>query len=117
MTYHIHFIRDSKMRPMACVAFSDKISADTQQLEYGISVLHPKDQFNRKIARQLAIGRLIESPKKIAVQLFADNVKLNLNHLIDEILNDVYLSRADMPKRLRVRAAEILHTPLELTTY
>lgn len=50
--------------PCGCLAIS--VDRRNHRLSYQYSVLNPADQFNRKLARQLAIGRLVESPITIA---------------------------------------------------
>jgi hypothetical protein len=46
----IEFLRNSKREPIGCVVAIDKNSI-------GISLLNPKDEFDRKLAKKIAIGR------------------------------------------------------------
>ena len=50
------YLRDNKKAPQACVAVL--YSAKNKKVAYGLSVLNPQDRFNRKVARELAAGRL-----------------------------------------------------------
>lgn len=63
MSHRIMFLRDSNNQPVGCLAIS--IAKSGEVISYGLSVLHPTDKFNRCVARQLAIGRLVEFPTKI----------------------------------------------------
>ncbi len=50
-----------KSAPIGCVAIS--LTDKKSRVIYQMSVCNPADDFNRAQARQLALGRLIESPK------------------------------------------------------
>lgn len=50
------YLRDTKRQPVACLAIL--YSAKNKKVAYGLSVLNPQDRFNRKVARELAAGRL-----------------------------------------------------------
>jgi hypothetical protein len=65
MDYRIQFLRDSKGQPVGCVAIKLHQSGGSfrsDYVTYQVSVLHPQDRFNRAMARQLALGKLIEAP-------------------------------------------------------
>lgn len=94
MRHIIHFVRNEKGMPVACLAFRDTFSNDNRcYVEYGYSVHNPADNWNRKLARQIAIGRMIESPIRIE-----GNPDWNINNLIERILDD--LQGRNIPKRL-----------------
>ena len=46
----IEYIRNAKRQPIGCIVAIDKDSI-------GISLVHPKDEFNKKLAKKIAIGR------------------------------------------------------------
>lgn len=50
MNYLCEYIRNAKREPIGCIVAIDKDSI-------GISLLNPKDEFNKKIAKNIAIGR------------------------------------------------------------
>jgi hypothetical protein len=52
----IMFLRDKNNQPIGCLAFV--ISSLADQIVYGMSVLNPKDKFNRTIARDVAMLRM-----------------------------------------------------------
>lgn len=53
MSIRFMFLRDKDKQPIGCIAV-DYIHG---RLEYGLSVLNPKDKFDRRLARSIAIGR------------------------------------------------------------
>ena len=46
----IEFLRNSKREPIGCIVAIDKDSI-------GVSLLNPKDEFDRKLAKKIAVGR------------------------------------------------------------
>ena len=65
MDHRIQFLRDSKGQPVGCVAIQlhhTWSEARSEYVTYQVSVLHPQDRFNRAMARQLALGKLVEAP-------------------------------------------------------
>jgi hypothetical protein len=59
------YLRDRNYQPVGCIAI--RLNPRTQFVEYGVSVLNPVDKFDRKVARQLALGRLVEAPETLLV--------------------------------------------------
>lgn len=64
-TTRIMFLRAKDNNPVGCLAI--RINPRTKFVEYQLSVLNPVDNFDRKLARQLALGRLEESPVTLRV--------------------------------------------------
>lgn len=60
MNKRIMFLRDNQYRPVGCLAIN--VDRKNHQLNYQFSVLNPADAFDRKTARVLALGRLLDSP-------------------------------------------------------
>lgn len=60
MSNRIMFLRDQKFQPVGCLAISH--DRGTNIVKFQLSVLNPADRFRRDVARQIAIGRLIEKP-------------------------------------------------------
>lgn len=48
----IEYLRDKNRKPIGCVVALDQDSI-------GVSLLNPKDKFNREVARNLAAGRAL----------------------------------------------------------
>lgn len=61
--YRVMYLRSSDGRPVGCVAMS--VDRDAGVAAYQLSVLNPADYFDRKVARHLALGRLVEQPKSV----------------------------------------------------
>lgn len=63
--YRVMYLRSSDGRPVGCVAML--VNRDTGVAQYQLSVLNPADYFDRKVARHLALGRLLEQPKAVSM--------------------------------------------------
>lgn len=98
MSRRVMFLRGSNNHPVGCAVIQLNKN-DT--VSYQVSVLNPMDKFNRSVARQLAIGRLVESPITIAID--CATTMHNISHLVME---DIVERRAhnSIPTRA-VRAA------------
>lgn len=99
MNSRIMFLRDSNYRPVGCVAIS--INRRDRVLNYQYSVLNPNDQFDRKMARHLALGRLVEAPVKVQ---YARGTSINM-HLISEMVM-LDIANSEAPSRA-VKAARL----------
>ena len=77
--YRIMFIRDNSNHPVGCLA----MKIGSHSLQYQVSTLNPVDRFNRPVARQLALGRLMEKPIEIAIgeTNIHDTVRLVMQHI------------------------------------
>ena len=99
LNHHIHYIRNANGVPVGCVAFRDVYGKDTLiHVEYGFSVHNPSDTWNRKLARQIAIGRMVESPFRIK-----GDPTWNISRTIQEVVMDI--SRQNVPKRIKREAS------------
>jgi hypothetical protein len=56
----IMYLRDKSGYPVGCVAMG--LTRSMKKIKYQLSVLNPQDQFDRSLARHIALGRLLESP-------------------------------------------------------
>jgi hypothetical protein len=52
------YMRDSENRPLACVCFESSNGV----VNYGVSFWNPKDKFDKRVAREVAYGRLQKHP-------------------------------------------------------
>ena len=59
----VMYLRDSSYTPVGCVAIS--VSKNRKQVRYQYSVLNPSDDFERSLARHIALGRLVEKPVRL----------------------------------------------------
>lgn len=65
MDHRITYLRDDKYQPVGCIAIKLNREAghgNYTLIEYQYSVLNPADRFDRALARQIALGRLVEAP-------------------------------------------------------
>jgi hypothetical protein len=79
---------------IACIA--SNIDLEKKELSYQVSICNPVDVFDKPIARQLAIGRLVEKPIKFTfngeLNAFAIS-KLILNHILSSQQKRIYPRR------------------------
>lgn len=54
------FLRDKNRNPVGCVAM--QVSKNKKAIRYQLSTCNPIDKFDRALARQLALGRLLDKP-------------------------------------------------------
>ncbi len=98
MSRRIMFLRGSDNHPVGCVAIeSDRSSPN--RLSYQVSVLNPSDKFDRALARQLAIGRLVEKP----ITIYSSYDVGNMHDVSQEVMIDI-ANNHTLPKRA-VKAA------------
>lgn len=96
--YRIQFLRDASFHPVGCVAIS--VNRLRGELQYQYSVLNPSDDFNRKLARQLALGRLVENPIKLPLSRDA-----NMHEISTVVMTD--LEHSDNAPSRAVKAAKL----------
>ena len=99
MDYRVMFLRSEQGRPVGCLAI--KLNRKARTLEYGVSVLNPADKFDRKVARQLAIGRMTETPTTIGPVLY----DLSMHEISRVVMLTISMDRT-MPTRA-VKAARL----------
>lgn len=78
----IMFLRDQHNQPHGCIALT--LSEDEEFAYYRLSVLNPVDRFQRALARQLALGRLLEGG--IPVRL---PKKANMHDISRAVMQDI----------------------------
>lgn len=76
----IMFLRADHGHPVGCLA----ISLDGGKVTYQVSTLNPADRFNRSVARQLAIGRMVEKPMTTSV-----DEKSSLNEVYRAVMQEI----------------------------
>lgn len=89
----IFYIRDKKGQPVATLAYK---RTDLGHVEYGFSVLHPNDRFDRSLGRRIALARLRQRPNVVGVD--PDNPRSLTYALID------LAGVSDVPVRVRRHA-------------
>lgn len=92
--YRIMFIRGSNNHPVGCLA----LKFNNGSVDYQVSTLNPVDRFNRPVARQLALGRLLEAPITITTN------NSNIHDVVRSVMNHV-INNKTVPNRTRKAAA------------
>jgi hypothetical protein len=82
MSTRIIYLRSANGAAIGCVAFDS--SKTSSVLKYQVSIQNPRDKFSRSLARQIALGRLIESPFSLdAVQ------EGTIHDVVSKIMKDI----------------------------
>jgi hypothetical protein len=99
------FLRDRKNQPVGCVAIkivkndgTGNASNQSDLVVYAVSTLNPLDQFDRKIARQLALGRMVEDPNAARIR---SNASI---HDISKVVMHSITHNPTLPNRARQAA-------------
>lgn len=93
----IMYLRDSSDRPVGCLAI--RLIRSRGVAEYNLSVQNPVDNFERAMGRQLAIGRMVESPLSVRISKSAD-----MHQVSHAVMNDIVATKG-APTRA-VKAAQ-----------
>ena len=91
------YLRDRKSTPIGCIAIDE---SRTGIVSFQYSVLNPIDVFERKIARYLALGKLIEMPINLQVSRTASR------HEVSRLIMADIANNSQGPSRAR-RAAKL----------
>lgn len=92
------FLRDKNYFPSGCLAIS--VDRSKQEVKYQLSVLNPKDRFDRSLARSIALGRLVEKPVTISVPNDA-----TMHQISEAVMRDI-VSGTKVPARA-VKSAKL----------
>jgi len=93
------FLRNEKNHPVGCLAID--FNAKKNQLKYQLSVLNPADRFDRKMARHLALGRMLETPIHISNLKYKAS-EMSLHYVFELVMND--LVQSNVPSRAKKAA-------------
>lgn len=100
--YKIMFLRASNNHPVGCLAMRQMHNG----VQYQLSTLNPSDNFDRRVARQLAIGRAVEMPNFIS---YNKNDIQSFNDVVALVMEDI-ISRKEVPNRSKIAAQNWLRT-------
>lgn len=98
MSRRIMYLRSETGHPVGCMAI--QLNRHDGTLSYQLSVLNPRDQFNRAVARQLALGRLLEEPLKVKIDR-----ESTMHDISEAVMKDI-VSFKDAPARA-IKAAKL----------
>lgn len=59
----VMYLRDKNRRPIGCVAMH--LHSKRRTARFQVSTWNPVDEFDRAFARQLALGRMVDSPDRL----------------------------------------------------
>jgi hypothetical protein len=99
MNNRIMFLRDASGMPCGCLAIN--LDRKNRKLKYQYSVLNPADYFDRKTARVLALGRLLDSPVSVPL---SRTKEVSMHEVSSTVMNHLVASSA--PSRA-VKAAKL----------
>jgi hypothetical protein len=103
--YRVMYLRDQSGQPQGCVAIKLHRNATKPYAEYQFSVVNPADRstqdpFNRALARQLALGRVLENPFTVRLP----HAEVDMHEVSMAVMTDLALYE-DAPVRARKAAA------------
>jgi hypothetical protein len=98
MSRRIMYLRSETGHPVGCLAI--QMNRHDSVISYQLSVLNPSDRFNRAVARQLALGRLLEEPLKVKLSREA-----TMHDISEAVMRDI-LAYKDAPSRA-IKAARL----------
>lgn len=103
MEHRVQYLRDENGHYVGCIAIREHPASGSQHyavVEYRLSVRNPADQFDKDVARQLALGRLTEAPYTVRVHTHP-----NMHEIGEAIMKDIARD-SSAPSRAR-RAAKL----------
>ena len=108
--HKIMFLRGKANHPVGCIAIDLDFLKDRsvpKSIYFQVSTLNPMDSFNRKVARQLAIGRLAESPITI------EDIDCTSVHNVIRAVMEYIAADSTLPKRSRNAAKNWLQSKVK----
>lgn len=98
MSFRVMFLRSENGFPVGCLAM--ELNDEARVVTYQMSVLNPKDKFDRKLAREIASERLKVKPILVKVKKGASMYEVSVS-----VMNDLLLTKG-APKRA-LKAAKL----------
>ncbi len=99
MSRRIMYLRSENGHPVGCLAI--QLARHTGTVSYQMSVLNPRDNFNRAVARQLALGRLLEEPINLKI-----NKEATMHDISEAVMKDIVKFYKSAPTRA-IKAARL----------
>lgn len=85
----IMYLRDASRRPFGCLAM--KVDKKTNVVAYQFSVVHPKDTFDKQLAKTIATGRLDTGPLEV---IFTGE---STHDIVKAVMNDMLETHMEPP--------------------
>lgn len=96
-SHRVIYLRDKRNQIVGCCAV--KLHREKLYAEYRISVLNPRDNFERSLGRQLALGRLVEAPFLVGIP----SSDCDLHEVFKAVMSDISKDTGE-PTRARKAA-------------
>jgi len=103
MEHRVQYLKDANGHYVGCIAIREHEAAPGERfalVEYRVSVRNPEDEFDKDVARQLALGRMVEAPYTVRVPAHP-----NLHEVSAAIMKDITRD-VGVPSRAK-RAAKL----------
>ncbi len=103
MEHRVQYLKDEHGHYVGCIAIVEHPTPPGEHfalIEYRVSVRNPADQFDKDVARQLALGRLVEAPYTVRVP-----TRPNMHEISRALMKDIARD-GNAPSRAR-RAAKL----------
>jgi hypothetical protein len=106
MEHRVQYLKDANGHYVGCIAIKEHATAPGERftlVEYRLSVLNPDDSFDKDVARQLALGRMVEAPYTVRTAAHPNLHEVSTS-IMKDIVRDVNApSRAKRAARLWLR--------------
>lgn len=83
----VEYIRDKNRNPIGCIVAICKDGESN--VSYGISLHNPKDEYDRSLGRQIAIGRAYSYDPEDPTKWIPDQIPAKKKTLVENTLNNV----------------------------
>jgi proline racemase len=103
MEHRVQYLKDENGHYVGCIAIKEHAASGGEHyavVEYRLSVRNPADQFDKDVARQLALGRMVEAPYTVRVPSHP-----NMHEISRALMKDIARD-GNAPSRAR-RAAKL----------
>jgi hypothetical protein len=88
-TVQFMYLRDARRNPIGCVA----MRRDGNNVLYQLSTSHPKDRFDKQLARKIAVGRLEDDPVVLNFEEITSR-HIIFSHVMQDVLDNSTAHRA-----------------------
>lgn len=98
----VMYLRDYNYKPVGCIALT--VDRANNAVQYQVSALNPIDKFDRRVARQLALGRMVETPVTVSIPKEA-----SMHDISEAVMLNIVQNKVKFPARAVKGAKLWLH--------
>lgn len=93
MSCKIMYLRAFSGQPVGCIAMSyDKTN---RVVKYQVSYLNPRDKFEKKVARDIALGRMDTKPVEVELDsYYKRSAPITSHDITKAVMNDISLKKS-----------------------